>query len=75
MPEPTEAIPAAWFRREWVCKGVEKGVLIPQAECTPDTPHDHPLDNYGCGYFWRASFSDARWNTLQKQLRMKGSEK
>lgn len=69
--EPTEAIPAAWFRREWVCKVVDSGYHN-GAHCTPNDPHG---GLWNCGYFWRASFADNRWNTLQKQLRMERKAK
>ena len=71
--EPTEAIPAAWFRREWVCKWVENGEGERGSECSPDHHPCHP--SHGCGYYWRASFADNRWNTLQKQLRMERDAK
>lgn len=67
MSEPTMPVPASWFRREWVCKVVESGYHN-GAHCSPNDPHS--LFEWGCGYYWRASFSDQRWNTLQKQLRM-----
>jgi hypothetical protein len=59
--EPTEPVPAAWFRREWVCKTPESW------ECTHNDRHDA---NRGCGYYWRASFSEQRWETLQRTQRI-----
>lgn len=66
MSEPTMPIPASWFRREWVCKAHELENWDP---CSPEDPRCSP-SYWGCGYYWRASFSEQRWNTLQKQLRM-----